>query len=239
MATEDAKQRWLPLESNPEVMNRFIWDLGASQDYEFVDVFGLDEEFLAMVPQPALAALLLFPVSPATEQARHDENARLSSAEQQLPASTVFVKQTISNACGTIGLVHAACNNADVLGLDDDSFFGRLVKLSRGGASPNDLAKVIETDKTIGDTHSTLAQEGQTAPPQLDEVVDLHFVCFTVVDGRLLELDGRKAFPIDHGPCTSDDFLAGVARRVHAFIALDPDNVNFNLVALTKKGQDD
>ena len=32
-----------------------------------------------------------------------------------------------------------------------------------------------------------------------------YYVCFTKVDGHLYELDGSKAFPIDHGPC--EDFV--------------------------------
>ncbi len=43
------------------------------------------------------------------------------------------------------------------------------------------------------------AQAGDTRPPGLDEVVALHFVALVQREGRLLELDGRKPFPIDHG----------------------------------------
>ena len=43
---------WLPLESNPDVLNPFIRRLGVPGDWEFTDVFGLDDELLAMVPPP-------------------------------------------------------------------------------------------------------------------------------------------------------------------------------------------
>ena len=39
---------WLPLESNPEVLNPFLWKLGVPGEWGFCDVFGLDPELLAM-----------------------------------------------------------------------------------------------------------------------------------------------------------------------------------------------
>ena len=37
-------KRWLPLESNPDVLNDFVQKLGYStKSYAFCDVFGLDE----------------------------------------------------------------------------------------------------------------------------------------------------------------------------------------------------
>jgi len=32
-------------------------------DYQFVDVFGMDPDLLAMIPQPCRAMLLLFPIN--------------------------------------------------------------------------------------------------------------------------------------------------------------------------------
>ena len=42
---------WLPLESNPEVLNPFLWRLGVPGDWGFADVYGLDPHTV----QPALA----------------------------------------------------------------------------------------------------------------------------------------------------------------------------------------
>lgn len=39
-----SRKRWLPLESNPEVLNEFVANIGLdTKAYAFCDVFGLDE----------------------------------------------------------------------------------------------------------------------------------------------------------------------------------------------------
>lgn len=54
--------------------------------------------------------------------------------------------------------------------------------------------------------HQELAMEGQTELNP-NEKVNHHFAAFVEKGGNLYELDGRKAFPINHGPTTDDTFL--------------------------------
>lgn len=51
------------------------------------------------------------------------------------------------------------------------------------------------------------ANEGQTKAPELDEVVQLHFVALVEREGQLWELDGRKSGPVPHGPTTKESLL--------------------------------
>ena len=98
MAEGKQAERWLPIESNPEVMNSFLKKLGVPEDWEINDVFGLDPELLLMLPQPVLSLLLLFPITEKYESfAREQEEAMKNvSVSEKL----YYMKQTISNACG-------------------------------------------------------------------------------------------------------------------------------------------
>merc|ERR1711974_74385 len=76
----------------------------------------------------------------------------------------------------------------------------------------------------------------QTETPERNDSVDAHFICFSHADGEVYELDGRKAFPINHGKFLEGGFMTTVAKIVkEKFMDLDPQNVNFNLCALVKK----
>ncbi len=68
-------------------------------------------------------------------------------------------------------------------------------------------------------------------------VIDVmtHFVAIIPKDGRIIELDGRKAFPIDHGPFASaDTFATEASERVvrGAFMEKDPEELRFSMLAL-------
>ena len=76
----------------------------------FVDVFGTDPEMQALVPGPILSLLLLYPI---TENTTNNPIGTISMDEK-----CFFMKQSISNACGTIAIIHALGNNTSALDLD-------------------------------------------------------------------------------------------------------------------------
>jgi len=61
-----------------------------------------------MIPQPCAAFILLYKVTENIEKFRLEEEERLKSDSRA--ANVFWMKQTIGNACGTIGIIHALGN---------------------------------------------------------------------------------------------------------------------------------
>lgn len=219
--------RWLPLESNPEVMNKYVHKLGMSPEWKFIDVYDLSTDGLQSVPRPVAAAVFLFPDSLSPQS----ELEVLGQEERE--SGVYFIKQTVGNACGTIGIIHALCNNSERLGFDSEkhlsTFFGSTKDLT-----PEERGKHLETDTAFSEAHEEVAQEGQTQAPSREDRVDLHFVAFVHHKGSLYELDGRKDAPINHGPTSEDTLLEDTAEVVKKFMARDPENLRFTVIALCK-----
>ncbi|XP_072542029.1 ubiquitin carboxyl-terminal hydrolase isozyme L3 isoform X2 [Salminus brasiliensis] len=186
-----------------------------------------------MVPRPACAVLLLFPVTEKYESFRLEEEAKIKAQGQEVSSEVYFMRQTIGNACGTIGLIHAVANNQGHLEFEPSSPLKTFIVQS-SKLSPEEKAAFLEKDESIRVTHESSAQEGQTEAPSLDEKVDLHFIAFVNVGGHLYELDGRKPFPIAHGKTSEDSFLEDAAEVCKKFMARDPQELRFTVVALSK-----
>ena len=59
-----------------------------------------------------------------------------------------------------------------------------------------------------------------------------HAISCREVDGDLYELDGRKASAINHGPSSAESLLADAVGVVKQFMARDPEELRFTVVAL-------
>ncbi len=93
-------------------MTTLIHNLGVAPSLSIHDVYSLDEpSLLAFLPRPALAVLLVFPVSAAYESHRLAEDALVTEYSGSGSAEPVlWFRQTIRNACGLMGLLHAVAN---------------------------------------------------------------------------------------------------------------------------------
>jgi ubiquitin carboxyl-terminal hydrolase L3 len=231
---------WIPLESNPEVMNDFLLKIGVPNKLEICDIFGFEAELLDMVPKPVKAVLLLFPVSPQSEDFRVAQVKKISESGQELPAGIWFTTQTIGNACGTIGLLHAVGNNLETLGpLPAGSWSQRFFTDSLD-ADSDARAALLQSDDSIASVHADAAAAGQSAAPERPEDCMLHFVCFVEKGGFLIELDGRKPFPINHGPCGEGELLNAAIQVIKSdFMATDPGSNLFSAVAYSATAADE
>ncbi|KAF8556693.1 cysteine proteinase [Imleria badia] len=233
-----AHSRWIPLESNPEVFNSWAYAAGLPKDQaHFQDIYGLDDELLAMVPPVVKAVALLFPCAGIISAKRTEEDSKIqTSGQESIDPGVFWMKQTISNACGTMGLIHSLANT-DVSFISE-SPLAKFIEECKG-KTPEERAKLLETTPLFEKIHESAALSGQTAVPQ-DLETDLHFTCFVKARAteptsetqqwRLIELDGGRIGPIDRGEC--NDLLKDTAKYVKEFYVSQAKSINFNMMAL-------
>ncbi|MGH0124341.1 UNVERIFIED_CONTAM: hypothetical protein FKN15_016145 [Acipenser sinensis] len=208
--------------------------LGVSGSWRFVDVLGFEDESLSSVPTPSCAVMLLFPLTQQHEAFREKQAGELAGKQEE-SKKVYFVKQTIVNSCGTIGLLHAVANNMGKLEFENDSALKKFFD-DTDALSADERAKHLERNQDIRTAHDEVAAEGQCRGQALDRIgiivmldqvrhktakgkdswrlhmveednVNFHFITFTNVDGQLYELDGRMECPVNHGDTKDDSFI--------------------------------
>jgi ubiquitin carboxyl-terminal hydrolase L3 len=228
------KKKWFPLESNPELMNSYVQKLGFDTSiYSFVDVYSVESWALEMIPQPTAAVIMLYPLSDKQEAHRKDDSIVPLSDDSKV----WFIKQRIGNACGTIGLLHALLNVPEGLrgaSIDSKSWLGTFYDECPPALNPVTKAETLEANDTIEKLHdkATSDEANQTNRGNIDDQLTTHFIALVHVDGRLLELDGRKDGPVDHGKTSETTLLQDAAAVVQKFMSRDPDEVRFTILAL-------
>ncbi|XP_037957819.1 ubiquitin carboxyl-terminal hydrolase [Teleopsis dalmanni] len=219
---------WIPLESNPDVLTKYIHELGVSDEWCLTDVMGLEPDMLEWVPKPVKAMILLFPCSEAYEQHRREENERLLSSPETHPDDLFYMRQCTPNACGTVALIHSIAN-AKGIQLKDGILKNFLENVS--DMTPEKRGEALENDKKFSEGHQSLAQEGQT-PADPNTKVFHHFVAIVNKGDVLYELDGRKQFPVKHGDTSEETFVADAAKVCKEFMKRDPSELRFTVLAL-------
>lgn len=220
----------LPMESNPETMNKYLHRLGVSERWKMVDVIGLEGDALNWVPRPVLAVVLLFPLSDEYEEHRRQQETEIIDKGTQAPKDVFHLKQVLSNVCGTIALVHSVANNTRQIELNDGLLKSYLNDAE--GLDASAKGALLENSTAILEAYKDVVNASGIGGQEANEPVNNHFVTFVHKDGALYELDGRKSFPINHGPATPESLLEDAAKICREFIAREPDNIGFNVVAL-------
>ncbi|EIE82769.1 hypothetical protein RO3G_07474 [Rhizopus delemar RA 99-880] len=193
------KIKWVPLEANPEI----IHENGVDPKWNFVDVYDIYEKF------------------------KDEEEAHLIKCEQAISPDVIFFKQTISNACGMMAILHSiASNDKELIG---PGLFHDIIEEAKN-MSIDERVDLLENSKELAAVHQTAASAGQTEAPNKEEEIDLHFICFIEVDNHLYELDGRKILPINHGKSTN--LIESSVKVMKQYMERDPAQQNYNAIAL-------
>ncbi|XP_041640191.1 ubiquitin carboxyl-terminal hydrolase isozyme L1 [Cheilinus undulatus] len=215
---------WTAMEINPEMLNKLMSSLGVGEGWRFVDVVGLEGEQLSNVPTPCCALMLLFPLTQQHESFRQQQADKVAEDNE-----VYFLKQTGSNSCGTIALLHAVANNKSKQSFDNSSILKKFLD-ETANMSPDDRAKHLEKNQAIRDAHNEVAQQGQCRPEA--DKVNFHFITFANVNGQLYEFDGKMNGPVKHGATKDDSFVTDAAKVCRGFMEREQGEVRFSAVAL-------
>lgn len=243
---------WVPLESNPEMLNIYMKSMGVSDNKVFfVDVLGLSDDLLSMVPTPVHAFLVVFPINKKTEKL----SSKLSKTHEATldflkKNNVIFIKQYVPNACGTVAIIHALANNINVLGnVDPESPIFKFLQSDSSLLSENmseeekqkvraeKMGNILKDNQSIQNIHESCATAEGSTEIELD--VLLHFSCFVSIGGRCVELDGRQENIILHGETpTNADFVKAAADAIQKKMDVCPNCMEFGITALVSKPED-
>jgi len=188
-------------------MTNLAQELGLSKTLQFHEVYSLDEpSLLEFLPRPAVALLLVFPVTSTYEKYRAVEDFSTepySGSGEQEPV--IWFKQTIGNACGLIGLLHAITNGAARANVVEGSDLDKLIQQALP-LKPAERAELLYNSPTLEAAHAGAAAKGDTEAPEAEANIDLHFVAFVKdKDGNLWEMDGSRQGPLKRGLLGPED----------------------------------
>lgn len=225
---------WKPLENNPQVINEYISNLGFdTSNFVFQDIFSVEEWAQDMIQKPCLGLMFIFPITEISEKHRAEEKAAIVEHGQKVDDDLFYMHQYARNACGTVGVFH-------ILGNLPEEHRGLLTEGGKlktffdecQGKTYEERGNIFKGSKAVQESHAVAVQQGDSKQIEEEDAVDHHFISFVHHNGSLYELDGRKAFPINHGPTTNDTFLADACTAVQQFMNRDSSQTSFGLIVL-------
>lgn len=222
-------------------MTGLATELGLSPELKFYDVYSLDElGLLTHIPRPALALLVIIPLTPAWDRDRHAEDAGKGDYMGSGPNEPViWFKQTIGNACGSIGLLHCALNEPAFIrpGSELATIRSRALPLQM-----TERADMLYHYEPFERAHKSFESVGDTPVPVGWDHAGQHFVAFVKAEGKLWELEGGRKGPLERGSLGQDeDVLSPRALELGLgrIIKLEKDNggedLRFSCIALARK----
>ena len=141
------EDNWMPLESNPEVINEFIGKMGLKlTEFNFQEMLSIEEWAQEMLPQPVLGIMLCYEVTPVQSDFKKTQEPTLNI--EGVPQEIFYMKQYAQNACGTIALFHiilnAISNHPDLV--TADSYLAKF-KNECTTKNPEEKGKIFQTNK--------------------------------------------------------------------------------------------
>jgi ubiquitin carboxyl-terminal hydrolase L3 len=100
------EKHFIPLESDPAIFTSLMHELGVPKSFKFIDIWSLEANQLhnirSKTQNPIEGLILILPDCPAYAE---------QTMEHSIPqGDTIWLQQTINNACGLYAILHCVCN---------------------------------------------------------------------------------------------------------------------------------
>ncbi len=223
---------WNTIESDPGCFSDLLERIGV-RGVEVTELWALDGEQLRAAA-PVFGLIFLFKWEPAL---RSTAAGHAADAEAH---GVYFAKQVIANACATQALTAILLNVDEAAAGIDIGATLREFKANTKDFPPEMRGLALSNVDAIRDAHNSFARpepfvSGDEPRPAKKGDDVFHFVSFLPVGGRLWELDGLAAAPIDHGECAPDHFPDKIVAVLERRIALyTSGEIKFALMALVR-----
>ena len=229
-------QKIIPVASEPENLIELAEAYGVDcNNIVFSQVYSLEPEELEHIPKPVVSIFFVFPIGEpeGAIEKRHKDDVDPSTYLNNPEKIPFFAHQVIGNLCGTMAMIHSIANSIPAVSIKKGSWIDKFITATKD-KTPAERGVYIAESNDLLELHNKNALKSDV--PVLDEKCDTHFTCFIINDGVLWELDGRKPYPINHGPC--DDILKKFIAIVHEdFFAnlSDDDALRISILTMSKK----
>jgi len=212
------------IESDPGVFTELVNKFGVA-GVQVEELWSLDKEQFSDL-KPVYGLVFLF------KWTSDDEPAGSIVQDSRLD-KIFFAKQVINNACATQAILSVLMNIEDpavTLGPTLAEF-----KEFCGAFDAGMKGLTLSNSDQIRSVHNSFARqtlfEFDSKKADKDDDV-FHFVSFIPINGRIYELDGLKAGPIDHGPA-GEDWTENVRPIIEARMQkYQQGEIHFNLMAV-------
>ncbi|XP_063072576.1 ubiquitin carboxyl-terminal hydrolase BAP1 [Engraulis encrasicolus] len=205
---------WLELESDPGLFTLLVEDFGV-KGVQVEEIYDLQSK----CQSPVYGFIFLFKWIEERRSRRKVSTLvdETSVIDEEIVNDMFFAHQLIPNSCATHALLSVLLNCSGVeLGMT----LSRMKAFTKG-FSPESKGYAIGNAPELARAHNSHARpeprhlpEKQNGISAVRTMEAFHFVSYVPIKDRLFELDGLKAYPIDHGPWGEEEEWTDKARRV-------------------------
>ncbi|XP_035238906.1 ubiquitin carboxyl-terminal hydrolase BAP1 isoform X2 [Anguilla anguilla] len=205
---------WLELESDPGLFTLLVEDFGV-KGVQVEEIYDLQSK----CQSPVYGFIFLFKWIEERRSRRKVSTLvdETSVIDDEIVNDMFFAHQLIPNSCATHALLSVLLNCS---GVELGATLSRIKEFTKG-FSPESKGYAIGNAPELAKAHNSHARpeprhlpEKQNGISAVRTMEAFHFVSYVPVKDRLFELDGLKAYPIDHGPWGEEEEWTDKARRV-------------------------